>query len=107
MRARMITPNHGYPTVDPLKPSGRVLLRTFPWPNHGYPTVDPLKRWTPAPQRAVGWTPNHGYPTVDPLKPDRLPRAHRPGLPNHGYPTVDPLKLVPGTDDGASTNPNH
>ncbi len=61
-------PNHGYPTVDPLKtklgisPSGDLEAQPrlsnrgpievfFNWggsfgamlPNHGYPTVDPLK----------------------------------------------------------------
>ena len=36
--------NHGYRTVDPLKPIGRLtLLEWQAMHNHGYRTVDPLK----------------------------------------------------------------
>ena len=62
------TVNHGYPTVDPLKPGGRIVI--VPVVNHGYPTVDPLKPYTGGVHSPLDV--NHGYPTVDPLKPTSL-----------------------------------
>ncbi len=40
---RSTSPNHGYPTVDPLKEQPFHQRRNARQPNHGYPTVDPLK----------------------------------------------------------------
>ncbi len=93
------SPNHGYPTVDPLKhkrlveansevhaqprlsnrgpiEAGLIIFSSdvFQLPNHGYPTVDPLKQGSDDPL-ALTLAPNHGYPTVDPLKPGCARRA--------------------------------
>ena len=42
--AALLAHNHGYPTVDPLKPALITCSSVLTTPhNHGYPTVDPLK----------------------------------------------------------------
>src|SRR6266853_858263 len=61
--------NHGYRTVDPLKPGGGTIGGDVTLNhNHGYRTVDPLKHVVHG-FSLSDIAHNHGYRTVDPLKP--------------------------------------